>query len=228
MPDSRSKRRAAGKAAAAQGAPAASAPPVRRYDGEHGGPRRLIRQPELRGFVLGLLIMAVLSAVLAVTAPRSNRARRPADPPDPEADSLLAELAVDPESVDVRLGLAKLYLRRKNLRDARIHTQEALRRAPENPQALTYHGLILLASDQPEAALVPLQAAIARNPDLVETYLQLTYAYVRLDRMAEAEATIAAASKRFPDRAASMNRLLGKLVEQAAQDRGENAAKMVH
>jgi tetratricopeptide (TPR) repeat protein len=183
----------------------------------------LFRGPEVRGFALGVILIAVLTAVLSVTTPRANRPRLPTDSPDPEAEPLLAQLAANPEDVDARLRLTQLYLRHKNLRDARLHAAEALRLAPENAQALTYQGLILLASGQPESALSPLQAAIARNPNLVESYLQLAYAYVRLDRMAEAEATIAAASRRFPQRAASLNRLLGKLIDQTAQDRGKMA-----
>jgi tetratricopeptide (TPR) repeat protein len=186
--------------------------------------RFLSTHPELRGLIWGVGIIAILSLGMFLAAPRRSKdpegaAASGVPTPDAEVTRLRAAVARAPDDVDARLELARLHLRRKNLGEARRETREALRRAPENAQALTYEGLILLASGYPDSALHPLQRALARNPDLIETYLQLAYAYVRLDRMPEAEATIAAASARFPERAVSLRQLLEKLIRQTAEDR---------
>ncbi len=137
---------------------------------------------------------------------------------DPQEAQLKAAVARNPEDVEVRLELARFYLLKQNMRAAWNETQESLKRSPGDARALTYEGLMRLAAGQPEVALSLLKQAIAKKPDLLEAYLQLAFAYVRLDRVPDAEAAIAVASSRFPDKAAMMSRLLAKMREQAAQE----------
>ncbi|MEP6993786.1 MAG: tetratricopeptide repeat protein [Acidobacteriota bacterium] len=136
-----------------------------------------------------------------------------------EETQLKVAVARSPEDVEMRLELARVYLLKQNLNAAWSETQEALKRSPGDARALTYEGLIRLANGQPEVAIGLLKQAIANKPGLVEAHLQLAFAYVRLGRLPDAEATIAAASSRFPEKAATMSELLRRMREQVAQEK---------
>src|SRR4029434_1570172 len=92
---------------------------------------------------------------------------------DPREHELKVELDRNPEDLDKRLELARLYLAREDMRSACKETRQVLQRSPQNPLALTYEGLIRIAAGKPESSIEPLQKAIATNPDLLEAYLQL-------------------------------------------------------
>jgi Flp pilus assembly protein TadD len=142
---------------------------------------------------------------------------------DPREHELKVELDRNPEDLDKRLELARLYLVRQDMRSAWKETRQVLQRSPQNPLALTYEGLIRIAAGKPESSIEPLQKAIATNPDLLEAYLQLAFAYLRLDRVRDAEATIATAASRFPDKAASLNRWLLNKQREVTQERSAGA-----
>lgn len=198
--------------------------------------------PALRGFLWGTACMAAVGLLLFLVL-RSARPREPGGSvtgetpmesaggsPESAAPAsaaareaqLKAALARNPEDVEVRLDLARVYMVKRNMRAAWKETQEVLQRSPGNASALTYQGLMRFAAGQPEAAVGLLKKAIASEPNLLETYLQLALVYVRLGRVPEAESTIAAASRRFPDKAAMMSEWLGRMREQAVQ--GQQAA----
>ena len=155
---------------------------------------------------------------------RMERASGAAASEDARERQLKAVLARDPGDLDARLELARIYLDRQDLRSAWKETRQVLEREPQNPLALTYEGLVRIGAGQPESSLEPLQKAIATKPDLLEAYLQLAFAYLRLDRIRDAEATIAAASSRFPDKAASLQGWLLKKQREVTQERSAGAA----
>ena len=195
----------------------------------------------LRGFLWGTASMAVVGLLLLLVL-RSARPRVPGgsvtgetpmessgsstESANPSADTRQAELeaalARDPDDVGVRLDLARVYMVKGDMRAAWKETLEVLERSPGNGSALVYQGLMRFAAGQPEAAVDLLKQAITKEPDLLEAYLQLALVYLRLDRMRDAEATIAFASRRFPDKAAMMSRWLARTRQQAAQ--GQQAA----
>jgi tetratricopeptide (TPR) repeat protein len=200
----------------------------------------------LRGFLWGMASMAAVGLLLffvfrsarpreqggSVTgetpmarAGASSESAGLASAADQETQ-LKAALARNPEDVVTRLDLARVYIGKEDLRAAWNETQEALKRSPGDARALTYEGLIRLATGQPEVALGLLKQAIAKKPDLLEAYLQLAFAYVRLGRVPDAEATITVASSRFPEKAAMMNGLLARMREQAAQEQRAAAGAM--
>ena len=175
-------------------------------------------------------ILSLLFVLFPHARPRSPGGSAPGEKPterastasaskDPRERELEAEIARNPEDLDKRLELARLYLDHEDMRSAWRETWQVLQRSPQNPLALTYEGLIRIAAGKPETSLGPLKIAIAKNPDLLEAYLQLAFAYLRLDRVRDAEATIATASKRFPDKAASLNRWLPRKEQEVAQER---------
>lgn len=218
---------------------ASSAPPRRKGAAgrESAAPAAPVRagNAALRGFLWGTASMAAVGLLLFLVL-RSARPREPggsvtgeipteraetspesAAPASPRAREaqLEAALARDPEDVGVRLDLARVYMVRRDMRAAWKETQEVLKRSPENATALTYQGLMLFAAGQQEDAVGLLKNAIASEPDLLETYLQLALVYLRLGRVPDAEATIAFASRRFPDKAAMMNGWLARTRELA-------------
>jgi hypothetical protein len=61
-----------------------------------------------------------------------------------------------------------------------------------------------------------LTRALATDPDLLDAYAYLALANVRTGRAKDAEQAIAKASKRFPDRAAELQRLFAEMKKQEA------------
>lgn len=122
-----------------------------------------------------------------------------------------AALARNPDEVDARLALARLYAARRDWKAVATQTARVLELAPGNPQALAYQGLLGLIAGQNEVAVDALEKALAADPSLMDGYLYLTVAYVRMGRMQDAEEAAAKASRRFPQRAGEFRRLLATL-----------------
>jgi cytochrome c-type biogenesis protein CcmH len=70
---------------------------------------------------------------------------------------------------------------------------------------------------QADMAVEMLKKAKAGAPDLLEPYLHLSLAYVRMGRMAEAEATMAEARMRFPGQASTLVKLMADMKAQMAE-----------
>ena len=105
-------------------------------------------------------------------------------------------------------------------------TSRILEQAPGHPQALTYQGVVRLGMGQAQTAVAMLDKAIAADPDLIDAYAYLAVGYVRLGRARDADATIARAAKRFPERAAELRDMLAEqkreaMVAQASVAPGE-------
>jgi tetratricopeptide (TPR) repeat protein len=121
--------------------------------------------------------------------------------PPTEADEaqLQAILAQNPDDVETRLALVRLYLGRQDMMGVWNEPQKVLERVPGEPRALSFQSLVRLAMGQPELALEMLTEALRTDPDVFDVYVHLGLVYVRLGRVSEAEQTIQAASERFPD-----------------------------
>jgi cytochrome c-type biogenesis protein CcmH len=136
--------------------------------------------------------------------------------PDREEATIQAALARNPDDVEVRLALVRLYVGRQDWMGVWDQTSQVLERDPGNPRALSYQAFVRLAMGQAEAAVELLTSAVGRNPDLMEAYAFLALAYMRTGRVKDAELTIAKAAKRFPDRAADLQRLFAEMQKQEA------------
>jgi tetratricopeptide (TPR) repeat protein len=136
--------------------------------------------------------------------------------PDREEAQIQAALARNPADIEARLALVRLYVGRRDWMNVWNETTQVLQRDPENPRALAYQAFLRLAMGQAEVAAKLLTRALAKDPDLVDAYAYLALAYVRLGRVTEAELAIATASKRFPDRAAELQRLFAAMQKQEA------------
>jgi len=186
-------------------------------DGSRSRRRARWARVALLAFGLGL----VLVVVFRLDGPRERQRAPSAEKPVTTA----AAAPPDPAEVEAGLEQTQTYLGQRDLNAAWTEIRKVLKRSPQDPRALTYEGLILSAAGRPELAIGPLERAIGIDPELLEAHLQLAYADVKLGREIEADATISAASRRFPDKTEMMNRLLVKMRAQVAQDRAAAAGR---
>ncbi|TMA84560.1 MAG: tetratricopeptide repeat protein [Deltaproteobacteria bacterium] len=132
---------------------------------------------------------------------------------DGEEAQLQAAVARNPSDVEGHLALARLYVEKQNWMGVWNETARVLERSPSNSQALGYQSLVRLAMGQTDVAVTLLTKALASDPDMIDGYAYLALAYTRMGRARDADATIAKASKRFPQRAADFQKYLTDLRE---------------
>jgi Flp pilus assembly protein TadD len=178
----------------------------------------------LRGFLWGAGSMAGLAALFAFVwssaHPRDEggsltgetRGGSEARPADGASEARLrAAVERNPDDLEARLDLARLYLGRQDMMAVFGETKYVLERAPGNPRALGYQALVRLAMGQSELALDMLRQAQRSAPDYFEGYIHLMLALVRTGRTQEADATLAEAVKRFPEQAEPLRSLLAQM-----------------
>lgn len=196
------------------------------------------RRPALRGFLWGVSSASVMALLLFLVVrgsrDREGGASPTGGPPggeassregagtsgaeaDPEVARLRATLETNPGDVETRLNLARLLLSKQDLMGVWNETQQVLEHSPGHPRALAYQALVRLAMGQGELAVDMLKQAKAKAPDLLEAYLHLSLVYVRMGRTQEAEATMAEASRRFPDQAPTLAKLMAEMKQQVAE-----------
>jgi tetratricopeptide (TPR) repeat protein len=231
-------RKGKGKAAASMPEPAAAA--VVAPTGF------LATRPDLRGFVWGAGTVAAFALlffyVSRATTPREeggsltgnlpssappSRDTQPSDQSAGDAEDeaeVRAALARNPDDFDARLDLAMLHLRRRELMAVWDDTQYVLAKQPGHPRALSYQALVRMAMGQSDVAVKMLKQALAKDPDLFEGYLHLALVQTRAGRDKEAEAAIAEAARRYPERAEMLARVLPE-IRASAQQGGATAAE---
>ena len=141
-----------------------------------------------------------------------------AGPVRPEEAQVRAILARSPTDLAARLALARLRPARRDMKGTWEETQRVLERAPNNPEALALQALVHLAAGRPVVALDLLKQALATDPNLADGYAYMALVYFRMGRLPDAEAVVADASKRFPDKAAGLQQLLADLQVAAGGD----------
>jgi tetratricopeptide (TPR) repeat protein len=178
----------------------------------------------LRGFLWGAGSMAALALLMALVwqsaRPREDGGSvtgslpQSAAEPDAEEARLREALARNPEDIDSRLELARLYLSRQDMMAVFGETKYVLERHPDHPQALGYQALVRLAMGQADVAVGMLKQALAAAPDYFEGYVHLMLVYVRMGRPSDAEAAVAEAARRFPQQAERLHSLLAEMKAQ--------------
>jgi tetratricopeptide (TPR) repeat protein len=183
------------------------------------------QRPAMRGFLWGMgSTAAVLSLAFFVyvsAKPRDSGGAvtgAPGREPAAQDDSAAADearvkavLERDPDNLDARVALAELELERRDFMAAWNDSARVLQKQPENPRATATQAMVRLAMGQGTMAVDLLKKAVATDPDLISARAYLAMAYARTGRMSAASSTIAEASKRFPERAADLQRLLADL-----------------
>lgn len=102
--------------------------------------------------------------------------------------SLRTEVELNPANAVARARLAEIWLDKRRPRRAIPLIEQALERDPTSPDLLYLLGVARLRSGNPELALEPLAAALARDPKLHygSAYLAIGDALVALARLDEA------------------------------------------
>jgi cytochrome c-type biogenesis protein CcmH len=174
----------------------------------------------LRGFVWGTGSMAALGLLLFLVwqtaRPREEGGSLTgslpqAAAPDAEEASLREEVARDPDDLEARLKLARLYLSRQDMMAVFNETKYVLERQPGHPQALAYQALVRLAMGQSEIAVGMLKQALKTAPDYFEGYVHLMLVYVRMGRPDDAQAAAEEGARRFPKEAGRLRGLLAQM-----------------
>ena len=147
----------------------------------------------------------------------SAPAPRAATAPDAELGELLAAVEREPENLEARLELAQAHLLRQDLMSVFQQTQFVLERRSDDPRALSYQSLVRLAMGQPQVAVEMLQKALAVQPDYLEAYVHLALVQTQTGDSQGAAATVAEASRRHPDQAPMLERLLGEMRRASAE-----------
>jgi len=130
---------------------------------------------------------------------------------DGDEAQIRAALKANPDDLDARLDLAMLHLRKRELMAVFEETQYVLGKQPGHPRALSYQALVRLAMGQGDVAERMLKQALATDPNLFEGYLHLALVETRMGRDQEAQAAIDEASRRFPERADVLARVLPEI-----------------
>ncbi|MBV1858330.1 MAG: tetratricopeptide repeat protein [Nannocystaceae bacterium] len=109
--------------------------------------------------------------------------------------------SLDAEDLDVALLLADLYIKQNRLDDAKPVLEAAVGRAPQDARVQATLGRLALKEGDGAAALAAFDKALAVSAADAGYQLGQAQAMLRLNRSAEAEAKLAALSKRAPESA---------------------------
>ena len=147
---------------------------------------------------------------------RGGGSANPTGAEAPDEKKVRAAIERNPNDLDAHLELARVLLARQDMMGVWNETKLVLERSPGHPRALAYQALVRLAMGQGDKAVEILKESLAKDPNLIDGYVHLALVYVRLGRAKEAESTIAEASRRFPDQAPGLQKLLAELQSGAA------------
>ncbi|MEM6291731.1 MAG: tetratricopeptide repeat protein [Myxococcota bacterium] len=139
------------------------------------------------------LALAILGA--------SAAGAREGDGIDGATKALSTAYDLDPKDVDVALALADLHIKRNRLDDAAPLLDGAAREKPDDPQIAAAQGRLALKRGDGQGALTAFERALAKSPGDAGFELGHAQALLRLNRSAEAEAELAALSKKAPESA---------------------------
>ncbi len=140
-------------------------------------------------------------------------------PPDPGLQQLEAAVQKSPDDLNMRLDLAKAYLERDNLMAVFDQTQLILKKAPNEPHALTYQALVRMAMGQSADADKMLERATKVDPSLLDAWVALAWAKTSEGKTKEADAAIAEAQRHHPEEKARLDQVYAQMKQQAAARR---------
>jgi cytochrome c-type biogenesis protein CcmH len=193
--------------------------------------------PALRGFLWATGSMALVGGLFYLVSQQATArpegasvtGNTPSMAPaagavDPEEARAKAAVDKNPDDLEARLDLARVYLGRQDMMGVWNETQFVLARNPQHPQALSYQALVRLAMGQSDLALDMMKKALATAPDFLDGYVHIALVYVRTGKAKEAEAAIAEASRRFPDQKEMLQRVLAEMKAQTPAETGPPAS----
>jgi Flp pilus assembly protein TadD len=203
---------------------------VKRGRAEAPPTEAVVRHAAIKGFAWGvgsvLVIVGIFwyvtqkaepksEAGMPQSAPMQQQQQQQATQADPEVRNIEAALAQRPDDLVLRNQLARAYLDRENLMGVFEQTQYVLKRAPNDPQALTYQSLVRLAMGQGDSANTMLKQAIKSDPKFLDAYVALAWAQTSVGKNDDAAATIHEAQKQHPEQEKRLADVLVKMRETA-------------
>ncbi len=190
--------------------------------------------PTIKGFLWGAGSFAALAALFffvmqqakpreeggSVTGGMASAPQQQAPQSDPQLE---AEVAKDPNNLELRNDVAQAYLERENLMAVFQHTQFVLDKSPNDSRALTYQGLVRMAMGEEQDAMEMLQRATRSNAKNLDAWVAMAWIYARNDRMADAQAAIAAAAKQSPADKTRLEQVFAQMQQQIAAEKSQPA-----
>ncbi|MDX1582742.1 MAG: tetratricopeptide repeat protein, partial [Thermoanaerobaculia bacterium] len=131
----------------------------------------------------------------------------------PDLQNLELYVSKNPDDLDARLELARVYLMQQEMMKVWDQTQYVLERSPGHPRARAYQGVVRLAMGQTDMALEMLEAAIADDPTLLDARIHLALAYLQLGRPQEAVRELENAKEIHPAQAPMIDELLEEVMQ---------------
>lgn len=198
------------------------------------------KQSAFKGFAWGVLTAAVVGGVLfyvmqsakprgenqpttVATMPAATQQQQP-----PQSDAVLkaleAQVAKTPDDLNLRDELAKAYFDRENMMAVFEQTEVVLKKAPNDPRALTYQALVRMAMGQNDDAQRMLETATKKDSQLVDSFVALAWLYMLRNRTAEADATMKIAMANHPEQQSRLADVLAQMHEKAASRSAQPAA----
>jgi len=176
--------------------------------------------PAVKGFLWGMastVALAGLAFYVYVSAEKKPEVGPPqqiqqaAAVPGAQGEGLqqLEEaVRADPDNVNHRIALAKIYFDQENLMGTFEHTKAALARDPNEPRALTYNAIVRIAMGQNDEAKAMLEKSSKIEPKLLDTWVALASVRTTLGDAAGAPAAIDAAIAAHPEQEARLREVL--------------------
>lgn len=212
---------------AAGTAPAAAPRPSSGFFAQH---------PAVKGFVWGVGSIAALALLgvyvyrsatqkVAAAAPSSMSpaAQTTTDPhqqqaatTDPAVQQLEQEVRNDPENVDKRIDLARLYLDHENMMGVFEQTKAVLEKHPDEPRAQAYNAIVRMAMGQTGQAKAMLETATKTDPKLVDAWVALAWLHAQKGEKDLGKGAIDQAIKNSPQNEARLREVWEQMSKQPA------------
>jgi cytochrome c-type biogenesis protein CcmH len=190
-----------------------------------------LMNPAIKGFLWGAGAMAALAAlgyfVMQSATPRQegesptgggpmvsqSEQRQPqqAAQANPMVAQLEQAVKNDPDNLNLRNDLAQAYLESDNLMAVFEQTKFVLTKAPNDSRALTFQALVRMAMGEVDTAISMLQQATKSDPKNLDSWVALAWIYAQSDRMPDAEAAIAEATRVAPNEKEQLEAILQQM-----------------
>jgi cytochrome c-type biogenesis protein CcmH/NrfG len=181
----------------------------------------------MKGFVWGVLSVGVLVALgffvyksandrgagdgPTGSAMAPNEVQQPPAAQDPAVLALEAAVQKNPDDIEQRIELSRVYLEHDNLMGVFEQTGFVLKTNPNEPRAMTYQALVRLAMGQTDEATAMLKKANELAPDFIDSTVALAWIYTQQGNMALAETTMRDAMKRHPQDRVRLEQVLADM-----------------
>lgn len=175
--------------------------------------------PAVKGFLWGMASTVALAGLAFYVYVSADKKPEVGQPPTEQAaavpgaqseglQQLEDAVRADPDNVNHRIALAKIYFDQENLMGTFEHTKAALAREPNEPRALTYNAIVRMAMGQNDEAKAMLEKSSKIEPKLLDTWVALASVRTNLGDAAGASAAIDAAIAAHPDQEARLREVL--------------------